>query len=78
MPLVFNTRTPAAVLAFLLWATIVGAQTATVTRSVNLRADASTDHPAKRLLKLTEPPLSLVQPTTSGYYHVTTQANEDG
>src|SRR5438874_1824490 len=65
--------------AIVLWSTFGWSQTATVTKNVNLRGDPSTDNPPIRHLTAAEPPLTLVQPTTtSGYYHVTTQASEDG
>jgi hypothetical protein len=54
-------------------------QTATVMRNVNLRADASTDHPAIRLLTPSEPSLAVVDATpVGGYIHVRTSAGEDG
>ena len=66
-------------LAILLWATFASAQTATVTRNVNLRSDASTSQPSIRLLTPSEPPLAVLDPTpSSGYLHVRTANNEDG
>jgi hypothetical protein len=66
-------------LAVLLWTTTASAQTATVTRNVNLRSEQSTVEPAIRLLTPTEPPLTLLEPDLQdGYYHVRTSASEEG
>jgi hypothetical protein len=63
----------------ILWSAAASAQTAVVTRDVNLRDDPSIDHPAKRLLTSAEPPLTPIEPTTtSGYYHVRTHAGDEG
>ena len=63
----------------ILWSSPAFAQTATVTHNVNLRNAPSTDHPPIRLLKLTEPPLTLIDLNPqAGFYHVRTSANEDG
>ncbi len=67
------------VVSVLLWATVAFAQTATVTRNVNLRSDASTSQPPIRLLTPSEPPLTVLDPTqNAGYLHVRTANNEDG
>src|SRR5260370_1069735 len=57
---------------------LAAAQTATVTRNVNLRPDPSTDNAPLEKLK---PPsqVQLVEPDpTGGYYHVTAQDGQDG
>lgn len=62
----------------LLVAGLAAAQTATVTRNVNLRPGPSTDNAPIEKLK---PPsqVQLVEPDpTSGYYHVTAQDGQDG
>ena len=62
-----------------LWATIASAQAVKVIKNVNLRPDPSSEYAAIRLLKLSEPPLTLVEPEPqSGYYHVQTSVGEDG
>jgi hypothetical protein len=63
----------------LLWTTVAFAQTATVTRNVNLRSEQSTVEPAIRLLTPAEPPLTLLEPDLQdGYYHVRTSVGEEG
>jgi hypothetical protein len=57
---------------------LVLAQTAEVTRNVNLRADPSTDNPPIRLLTPPEVVTLLEPDKTAGYYHVRTAANEEG
>ena len=55
------------------------AQTVTVTHNVNLRPEQSIEYPAIRLLTAAEPPLELAEPhPMDGYYHVKTQAGEEG
>ena len=55
------------------------AQSVTVSRNVNLRPEQSTEYPAIRLLKPDEPPLELLEShSMDGYYHVKTQAGEEG
>jgi hypothetical protein len=59
-------------------ATVALAQTATVERNVNLRADPSTNNPPLTLLM---PPavLNLLESTKQGgYYHVRTASNQEG
>lgn len=59
--------------------TIASAQTVKVVKNVNLRPDPSGEYPAIRLLKPTEPPLTLLAADAeSGYYHVRTSAGEEG
>jgi hypothetical protein len=66
-------------LALVFYAATLFAQTATVTRNVNLRSDPSGEYPPIRLLTPSEPPLTLIDPMPeSGYYHVKTAAGEDG
>ena len=72
-------RSRLTVVFFCLWSTTAFAQRATITKNVNLRHDPSPDNPPIRALKPAEPPLTLLEPvTTSGYYHVRTQAGERG
>jgi uncharacterized protein YraI len=67
------------VVSVLLWTTVAFAQTATVTRNVNLRSDASTSQPPIRLLSPSERPLTVLDPAqTSGYLHVRTANSEEG
>jgi hypothetical protein len=67
------------VVVLLVGASITGAQTVTLTRSVNLRPEQSKAYPPIRLLTLSEPPLALLEPyPLDGYYRVKTQAGEDG
>jgi hypothetical protein len=55
------------------------AQTATVTRNVNLRPEQSNQVAPIRLLTPSEPPLELLEPhVQDGYYHVKTSAGEEG
>jgi hypothetical protein len=55
------------------------AQTVTVVRNVNLRPDPSSEYSPIRLLKPSEPPLTLLDPEPEwGYYHVRTSAGEEG
>ena len=66
------------VLGLICAAPVVAAQTATVTRNVNLRPDSSSDQAPIRLLK---PPtkLQLLQPDPdAGYYHVRTAEGQEG
>lgn len=74
------TNRVALTLAALVWlAGTSWAQTATVTRNVNLRSEQSTAEPAIRLLTPDEPPLTLLEPLLQdGYYHVRTSAGEEG
>ncbi|MBZ5640945.1 MAG: SH3 domain-containing protein [Acidobacteriia bacterium] len=66
-------------LAVALCPALASAQTATVTRNVNLRRDPSAGHAPIRLLTHSEPPLELLHPTPEhGFYHVKTSAGEDG
>ncbi len=69
-------------LLLLLAATLTGAaqaQTVKVVQNVNLRPDPSIEYKAIRLLKPTEPPLTLIESDPQfGYYHVKTQAGEEG
>jgi hypothetical protein len=68
-------------LVVVLLATVALAQgpTVTVTRNVNLRPDPSSEYPPIRLLKPSEPPLTLLdQLPQSGYYYGRTQAGEEG
>ncbi len=54
-------------------------QTVKVIQNVNLRPDPSIEYAAIRLLKPTEPPLTLLESDPQfGYYHVKTQAGEEG
>ena len=56
-----------------------GAQTVTVTRSVNLRPDQSIAEPPIRVLTPAEPPMELLEPhLQDGYFHVKTSAGEEG
>lgn len=65
--------------AFLLCASTVLGQTATVTKNVNLRSDPSAEYPPIRLLTPTEPPLTLLEALSEGgYYHVKTTTGEEG
>jgi hypothetical protein len=67
------------VLALAWWATVASAQTVTVVSNVNLRPDPSSEYAPIRLLKPSEPPLALLDPTPeSGYYHVKTSVGEEG
>ncbi len=67
------------VLVSVFCAAMLSAQTASVTRNVNLRPDPSSEYPPIRLLTPSEPPLVLIDPMPeSGYYHVRTSAGEDG
>ncbi|HXI32534.1 MAG TPA: hypothetical protein VNH63_00490 [Gemmatimonadales bacterium] len=55
------------------------AQTVTVRQNVNLRPDPSIEYAPIRLLKPTEPPLTLLESDAqSGYYHVKTSTGEEG
>jgi len=56
----------------------LAAQQAVVKHNVNLRPTPSTAHDPKRLLHPPEPLTLVVATPTQGYYHVTTQLNEDG
>jgi hypothetical protein len=57
----------------------LSAQTVTVLQNVNLRPDPSREYPSMRLLKPSEPPLTLLDPTPeAGYYHVRTSVGEEG
>ena len=63
----------------LLWSSVLGAQTVTVLRNVNLRPDPSTEYDPLRLLEPSEPPLTILDPALeSGYYRVRTAAGEEG
>jgi hypothetical protein len=56
-----------------------GAQTVTVTHSVNLRPDQSIAEPPIRVLTPAEPPMELLEPhLQDGYFHVKTSAGEEG
>jgi hypothetical protein len=58
--------------------TLVG-QTVTVVRNVNLRPDPSSEYAPIRLLTTSEPKLALIDLNPeSGYYHVRTNAGEEG
>ncbi len=60
------------------WA-VAPAQTVTVLQNVNLRPDPSSKYPSMRLLKPSEPPLTLLDPTPeAGFYHVRTSVGEEG
>ncbi len=64
---------------FVVSARLAAAQTATVVQNVNLRPDPSSEYPAIRLLKPSEPSLTLLDPTPeAGYYHVRTSTGEEG
>lgn len=66
------------VLVLVCWSTIASAQTATVTRNVNLRSDPSTSQPPLQLLTPNEP-LTLLSPTPdNGYYHVRAADGHEG
>jgi hypothetical protein len=66
-------------LALVLFASQSWAQTATVTRNVNLRSEQSTSDPPIRLLTPAEPPLTVLEPLVQdGYYHVRTSVGEEG
>jgi len=57
----------------------LAAQSVTVTHDVNLRPDPSTEYPPIRLLKPSEPPLTLLDPAPhSGFLYVLTSAAESG
>jgi hypothetical protein len=63
----------------LLWTAVAVAQTATVTRNVNLRPEQSSQVAPIRLLTPSEPPMELLEPQVQdGYYHVKTSAGEEG
>src|ERR1035437_2088199 len=63
----------------LLWTAVAFAQTATVTRNVNLRPEQSSQVAPIRLLTPSEPPIELLEPhVQDGYYHVKTSAGEEG
>ena len=66
--------------AFLIVLAQTGAtQTVTVKQNVNLRPDPSSEYKPIRLLKPSEPPLTLIDPSPhSGYYHVVTTQAESG
>jgi hypothetical protein len=60
-------------------ATTARAQTVTISRNVNLRADQSSEDRPIRLLTPSEPPLALLEPhVQDGYYYVRTAAGEEG
>lgn len=66
------------VIVGLLFSAFGFAQTAEVTRNVNLRPDPSTDNPPIRLLTPPEQ-VELLEPVkTGGYYHVQTSLGEEG
>ena len=69
-----------ALLAFcaLVWAASAIAATLVVERNVNLRPDPSTSQPAIRLLEPPEELELLESERTNGYYHVRTDAGEEG
>ncbi len=65
--------------AMLLLASLASAQTATVTRNVNLRPEQSSAEPPIRLLTPSEPPMELLEPhAQDGYFYVKTSAAEEG
>ncbi len=74
-----TSRLLSAFFCFLIFLTGVAlAQTAEITRNINLRSDSSTANPPIRLLT---PPaqVDLLEPDkTAGYFHVRTSANEEG
>jgi hypothetical protein len=64
---------------FVVLAQTTVAQTVTVKQNVNLRPDPSSEYQPIRLLKPSEPPLTLLDPSPhSGYYHVVTAQAESG
>jgi hypothetical protein len=64
---------------FVLSATATSAQTVTVVHNVSLRPDPSSEYPPIRLLKPSEPPLTLLDPAPEAdYYHVKTSTGEEG
>ena len=68
-----------AVILLTVCASSAGAQTATVSRNVNLRPEQSTVEPPIRLLTPSEPPLQLLDANLlDGYYHVKTASGEEG
>jgi hypothetical protein len=68
-----------AVLGMAWQATAAYGQTVTVVRNVSLRPDPSSEYAPIRLLKPSEPPLTLLDPMPeSGYYRVATSSGDTG
>lgn len=77
-PIRSSIRLLVTVFVFGCWARVAVAQTATIVRNVNLRADPSPNQPAIRLLTPNDHVTLLAQLPTSGFYHVRTADAQEG